>query len=124
MVQKPEIKETGPVLTDAAAEAIKDVRNDSTPTTWAALTYENNKSENLVVLATGTGGANELTAQLSNDKVAYAIIRKIEKIDNTEAVKFCYIRWVGEGIPVMKKAKIGATAGEVADFFRTFHVTP
>jgi len=108
---------------DNCKVALAAVRKDGDPTNWAAFTWENSNSFHLVVQATGTGGAEEIKAQLHDDKVVYVIVRKIEQIDNSEAVKFCYIRWLGENIPRMQRAKLGATAGLVNEFFLPYHVS-
>lgn len=48
---------------------------------------------------------------------------EIEQIDDSQVVKFCYVKWIGPGIPTMQKAKIGTHAGTVRDFFHPYHVT-
>jgi uncharacterized protein YihD (DUF1040 family) len=103
--------------------ALMDVRNDNTPTTWAAFIYPNPNTQVLKKLASGNGGASELEAQLRDDNVVYALIRKLEKIDETVAVKFCFVRWLGENIPRMQRAKLGAAASEVQQIFLPFHVS-
>jgi len=111
------------IFDDDCIATLQDVRNDNTPTTWAAFTYANPNSQKLVKLSTGTGGAIELEAVLKDDIVVYALIRKLENIDSTVAVKFCYVRWLGENIPRMQRAKLGATAATIQQFFLPYHVS-
>jgi len=108
---------------EAASATLAKVRKDNDPTQWASFTWESPNNFHLVLQASGNGGANEVVSHLLDDKVVYVIIRKIETIDQTEAVKFCYIRWLGENIPRMQRAKLGATAGRVNEFFHPYHVS-
>lgn len=87
------------------------------------MTYADPNSPNLVKLGSGTGGASELEAILRDDIVVYALIRKIEIIDQTEAVKFCYVRWLGENIPRMQRAKLGASSAAIQQLFSPYHVS-
>jgi hypothetical protein len=43
-------------------------------------------------------------------------VRKIDQIDESKTVKFCYIHWTGETIPRMLKARIGTHRGAIAEF--------
>jgi len=113
----------GPLFDDTCLSALADVRNDSTATTWCALVYADSNSQNLSVLGTGTGDVSELVKHLYDDKVVYFLVRKLEQIDNTSAVKFCYIRWLGEDIPRMQKAKLGATSSAIQQVFLPYHVS-
>jgi len=112
-----------PLFDDACVAAIADVRNDNTATTWVALTYADANAQTLVVQASGTGDTTELSGQLEDDKVVYALIRKQEQIDNTVAIKFCYVRWLGEKIPRMQRAKLGATSSAIQQLFSPYHVS-
>jgi len=115
--------EDGPLFDDSCLSALADVRNDNTPTTWCALTYSDSNSQQLNVLATGTGDVTELVQYLDDDKVVYFLVRKLEQIDNTAAIKFCYIRWLGENLPRMQKAKLGATSSAIQQVFLPYHVS-
>lgn len=91
--------------------------------TWCAVTYESSGSAFLIPHGSGSGNVSELVAQLDDAKVVYGIVRKIEQIDDSQVVKFCYIKWIGPNIPTMQKAKIGTHAGTARDFFHPCHVT-
>lgn len=47
------------------------------------------------------------------DIVAYGLLRITEKFDNSDTVKFIYIRWVGESIHRMLRARLGTHSGAV-----------
>jgi len=86
------------------------------------LSYENSQSNNIVLLAKGNGGVTELVEHLKDYVVAYGLVRKIEQIDDSKTVKFCFINWAGENTPRMLKARIGTHRGAVNEFFSPFHV--
>jgi hypothetical protein len=95
---------------------IRDVKGDHSPLTWCIIGYERPDSANLVVINAGEGdehNASDLASHLTDDLVAYCLIRKTEQIDNSLTAKFVYIRWIGPSIPRMQKAKLGTHAGDV-----------
>jgi len=104
-------------------ELIQSVRNDNDPTEWCLVTYSGPRSNILVTLGSGTGGAEAMAAQCQDDIVCYGLIRKTEQIDNSTTVKFAFITWKGPNIPVMQKAKLGTHSGVVAEIFHPYHVT-
>jgi len=106
-------------------DVIRDVKGDHSPLTWAVIGYERSDSANLIVVAAGEGEniTSDLAAYLTNDGVAYCIIRKTEQIDNSLTAKFVYIRWVGPSLPRMQKAKIGTQAGDVYKLFAPCHTS-
>lgn len=114
----------GPVdFADGLAAELADVRNDDTDTNWVLATYEDPNAPKIVLLAKGSGGIPEMRGHLNPQNVAYGLVRKNEKIDDSIAVKFAYIRWVGDKIPVMQKAKLGTHAGDVNAFFSPTHTS-
>jgi len=102
--------------------AIKDVRSDSTSTNWALVGYEGKKGNTLVLHGSGSGGLDELIALLDDDMVGYGIYRTTERFDETEAVKFVFVEWKGEGIDRMHKARLGTHSGTVKSLFSPFHI--
>jgi len=65
--------------------------------------YEGSK---IVVQATGSGGINELTANLAHDQAQYAYIRVDVEQDGSIRTKFVLISWVGESTSPLKKGKV------------------
>jgi len=101
--------------------AIDNVRSGNKD--WVLFGYEGGNSNTVILLGTGTGGMNELVNFLSDDIVVYGLIRKVEQIDDTQATKFAFIKFQGENIPRMLRARIGTHMGEITEFFSPFHVT-
>jgi hypothetical protein len=107
-------------------EVIRDVKGDHSPLTWCVISYERPESAQLIIVASGEGddhNASDLAAHLGDDTVAYCIIRKTEQIDNSMTAKFVYIRWVGNNVPRMQKAKLGPHAGDVYNLFAPCHTS-
>jgi len=105
---------------------IRDVKGNHSPLTWAVITYERSDSALLVVQAAGEGeegNVAECVSHLNDNNVAYCIIRKTEQIDNSLTAKFIYIRWIGNGIPRMQKAKLGTHAGDIYNLFAPCHTS-
>jgi len=114
----------GPVsFADGLRQQINVIRDASSGVNWVLVGYADPSKPGLVLLSKGNGGVAELASNLSTDNVAYGLVRKIERIDDTDAVKFCYIRWIGKDIPFMQRAKLGTHAGDIADFFHPFHTS-
>jgi len=105
--------------------AIRDVKGNHSGLSWVVITYEDSDSSLLVVRATGEGEDNAaaLAEHLSDDNVAYCLIRKTEQIDNSLTAKFVYIRWIGNNIPRMQKARLGTHAGDIYNLFAPTHTS-
>lgn len=102
--------------------AINDVRSDATPTNWMLITYEGPKSQKLVLSGSGSGGIDELASHLTPEMVGYGLVRRTDKIDDSETVKFGFILYIGDKVPIMQKARISVHTGGVKDFIGQFHV--
>ena len=75
-------------------EAIGEVRDDKCETTWVLAGYEGGNIKNaLVVVEKGSGDIGDLTDQLIDDQVMYALYRITDRIDDIDTVKFVYIYW-------------------------------
>jgi len=106
--------------------AIRDVKGNNSPLSWPVVGYERTDSAFLVVVAAGEGDENnvaELTNYLNDDSVSYCLIRKTEQIDSSLTAKFVYIRWIGNNIPRMLKAKLGTHAGDIYNAFAPCHTS-
>jgi len=106
---------------DEIINGIKAVRNDSDPTDWCLVTYSAPKSTVLKFHASGSGGLEELRGHLKDDVIMYGLIRTNEQIDDTVAIKFCFIDWRGENINRMQRANLGVHSGDVTNLFRPYH---
>jgi len=103
-------------------DAIADVRSDKTSTNWVLVSYQGQNSNDVALVGKGDGGVNELIDNLKDDIVAYGIVRVTEKFDNSVTVKFVFIKWIGENIHRMLKARLGTHSGAVKDVFSPYHV--
>jgi len=106
---------------DALRAAIKAVRADNDPTDWMLMGYEGS-SNSLKLVATGQGDLDELITHLKDDQILYGLYRTTDTIDNTVAVKFVMIVWVGESVPIIRKARITTHKGDVTSFMGQYHV--
>lgn len=111
--------------------AIAEVRDDRKSTNWVLLSYEGENSNNVVLLGRGEGGPNELIDHLHDDIhtkfvfnslssfdrianiVGYGIVRLAEKFDDSDTVKFVFIKWIGEKIHRMLRARLGTHSGAI-----------
>lgn len=59
---------------------------------------------------------------LKDDVVMYGLIRMVETIDSTEAIKFCFVDWRGDNINRMQRANLGIHSGAVQQLFHPYHV--
>jgi hypothetical protein len=106
---------------DALRAAIKAVRADNDATDWMLMGYEGN-TNTLKLVATGQGDLDELITHLKADQIYYGLYRTTDTIDNTVAVKFVMIVWVGESVPIIRKARITTHKGDVTTFLGQHHV--
>jgi hypothetical protein len=106
---------------DALRAGIKAVIADNDPTDWMLMGYEGS-SNALKLVATGQGDLDELITHLKDDQILYGLYRTTDTIDNTVAVKFVLIVWVGEKVPIIRKARITTHKGDVTSFFGQYHV--
>jgi len=106
---------------DSLRTAIKAVRADNDPTDWMLMGYEGS-SNTLKLVATGNGDLDELITHLKDDQILYGLYRTTDTIDNTVAIKFVLIVWVGEKVPIIRKARITTHKGDVTNFLGQYHV--
>ena len=57
----------------------------------------------------------------AQDNIYYGLVRTTETIDQTEAVKFVFISFLGEKVAPMRKAKISTLKGTITEAFAPFH---
>lgn len=106
------------------ADALTDIREDSSPSNWLLAGYEGGNPKNeLVVLGSGTGGLAEMKEALQNDLVLYGLLRVSDQVDDITTTKFVYIMWVGEKVKPMTKAKVATHKGSLEEMFKPAHVT-
>jgi len=106
---------------EAIQNAIKAVRANNDETDWMLMGYEGNSNQ-LKFIAKGSGDLDELITHLKDDQIMYGLYRTTDTIDNTVAVKFVMIVWVGENVPIIRKARITTHKGDVTTCLGQFHV--
>jgi len=106
---------------DAIKAAIKSVRSNNDETDWLLLGYEGNTTK-IHLVAHGSHGLDELISHLKLDQVYYGLFRTTDTVDNTIAIKFVFIIWVGEEVQFSRKARITTHKGEVTSFIGQYHV--
>jgi hypothetical protein len=102
--------------------AIAEVRDDRKSTNWALLSYQGENTNNVALLGKGEGGVNELIDQLQDDIVGYGLVRLVERRDDSDTIKFVYVRWTGEGIHRMLRARLGTHSGAIKEIVSPYHV--
>jgi len=70
----------------------------------------------------GTGGIEELATKLQPNQIGYGLVRKVDRIDDSETVKFAFILYIGEKVGTMQKGRTSVHTGAVKSFFGNFHV--
>ena len=95
-------------------EAYLDVRSDKSDTNWLLLDYETDRSDKVVLTATGTGGLNELKEHLEDSRASYAYVRVSYSNDKESTrEKFILVSWIGEYCKPMRKAKISVQLADI-----------
>lgn len=107
----------------AFKEAMSEVRSDAFATNWMLAAHWEGNPNAVYFKAKGTGGANEMIAELEDSEVMYGLVRLEELVDNylSKTVKFVYVHWVGESVPFTKKGKFGVVHGSVERHFQPSH---
>ncbi|GAA5842561.1 hypothetical protein JCM9279_003619 [Rhodotorula babjevae] len=105
-------------MADVSAPEIKDaydaVRNDKDPKTWLLLDYAGDRSDKLVLTATGDGDLAELKTHLKESSASFAYLR-VKYANDVESTreKFILITWIGQDVRVLRKAKLSVHAADV-----------
>jgi len=106
---------------DEIRSAIKQVRANNDDHDWALLGYEGNTNK-IKLVGKGVSGLDELISHLKDDQINYGLYRTTDTIDNTVAVKFVLIIWIGDKVAIMRKAKIATHKGDITGFVGQYHV--
>jgi hypothetical protein len=102
-------------------QAIRNVRDNKHDNDWMLMGYEGNTNK-VVLVGSGDQGLEQLISHLEDDKILYGFYRTTDTVDNTVAVKFVFIIWVGEKVPIIRKARITTHKGEITAFVGQYHV--
>jgi len=104
---------------DAIHAAYEDVRNDSTPTTWAILSYDGNT---IVLNATGDDFA-DFQSRFSDEERLFGFVRVTtgeEPAFKSARAKFVLVTWIGADVSALKRAKVSTDKTLVKNVIKNF----
>ena len=104
---------------EAQKAAVAQVRNDDDVVDWCLFGYES--KDTLRLVGKGEGGCDALMAAVQDGEAMYGLFRVTEVVDKSTTVKFCFMVWQPEDVPVMRKALLSTHKGVVTTAFRPFH---
>ena len=96
-----------------------EVRDDTNDTDWCLFGYETKKTLSLV--GKGTGGCDAMMEAVAGGKAMYGLFRVTEQVDASTTVKFCFMVWQPQDVPVMMRGLLTTHKGVVTTAFRPFH---
>jgi len=112
LVANPEIK-----------ESYDKIRDDKDPMNWVLLEYIDDKTDELKVSASGTGGIKEFISNCKQDQAGFGFIRVNASNDPlSQRTKFVFVTWCGSKVKVMRKAKLSIHISQVKTIFKSFAV--
>eukprot|EP00004_Rigifila_ramosa_P007970 TRINITY_DN19159_c0_g1_i1.p1 TRINITY_DN19159_c0_g1~~TRINITY_DN19159_c0_g1_i1.p1 ORF type:complete len:335 (-),score=99.72 TRINITY_DN19159_c0_g1_i1:86-1045(-) len=103
--------------------AINDVRNSATSTNWVVFGYVKGSKDQIELVGSGSGGLPEMASKIMDDGVFYGLYRMVDRIDDSDTVKYATFYWIGDSTPIMHKARVGTHKGEVESFLGQSHVS-
>lgn len=109
----------------AVAAAIADVRDDSTPTEWALISYQegSTKYDTLALVGSGEGGVDALRDAMSDaGRYFYGIFRTTYTVDESEVVRFGFVRVLSERVSPMQRGRIATHIGFIKTLIGQYHV--
>lgn len=126
---EPEPEPAAEVSYDAPAgdydpdSAWAEISKDGNAINWYAVVFDGKALE---FDRAGTGGLSDLSAWLAeqSDKILFCLLR-VNPGDSSGSsrAKFVFIRFIGKGVGVMKKAKAGTVGGKVDEMFPVKHIS-
>lgn len=99
----------------AIMEAWNKVADAKGSINWMVLYYTDG-TKKIGVKASGTGGLSELAKVFEDDQVMFGFLRigaEDRKAVTSTRCKSAMITWIGEGVGIMKKAKVGPQREEI-----------
>ncbi|XP_059148978.1 uncharacterized protein LOC131936091 isoform X2 [Physella acuta] len=105
----------------AFTAAILDVRNDSNDTNYVICGHIEGNPNKIGVLYVGTD-VNEIGSKMDSSEAMYGLARYETKFDLSTTVKFVYIHWIGDSLPVAKKGRYGVVHGSIESKFSPYHL--
>ncbi|GCA62474.1 hypothetical protein KIPB_003784, partial [Kipferlia bialata] len=85
-------------------EQLQEVRNGLL--SWVALSYEGRSRDTIKVIGTGRNDVDEFTHLFEEEKAVYVLFRTLAGDAESHRVKFVFILWRGDSIPMMQRAML------------------
>ncbi|XP_065186753.1 coactosin-like protein [Sycon ciliatum] len=102
---------------ESISEAYHDVRDDNTPSVWAAIEYHDDGS--LACKRSGNDYA-EAIALCEEANRLYLFVRIETGDELSRRAKFALITWIGERVSPLKKAKMSTDKASVKEVVQNF----
>lgn len=110
-------------LTDPAiAQTWEELRRDDSEKNWLLVGYDENQKDTLKLVASGSGGMNELKQHLDANQVLYGVFRVVGVDQDSRRTKFVFVTFIGSGLSPLKRARTSTHKSALTQFFNGFHV--
>ncbi|CAN0330488.1 unnamed protein product [Ectocarpus sp. 12 AP-2014] len=124
LLARNHVHSKAPVIGEALQAAIANVRSDTAREDWVLCGFDG--GEDIRLIGTGVGGVEALKASIVKWDVCYGLVRCSHTLEQagyvqTDFVKFVWVYWRPDNIPVMRKMKIGVNEGEMKSMFAPYH---
>ncbi|CAM9132815.1 unnamed protein product [Hapterophycus canaliculatus] len=113
-----------PAIEGALQDAIANVRSDSAREDWVLCGFKG--GDDIQLIGTGVGGIEALKLNIVQWDVCYGLVRCTHTLEQagyvqTDFIKFVWVYWRPDNIPVIRKMKIGVNEGEMKSLFAPYH---
>eukprot|EP01132_Coremiostelium_polycephalum_P005357 gene5357-6683_t len=102
-------------------DAIQNVHTSNSTQNWILVGYDGSP-DRIKLISTGTGGVTELTQQLNDESMLYAIVRVVDVVDNIPTDRYAYITWIGDNVKGIDKARFGTNKSSVTKLLGHYNV--
>ncbi|CBN75266.1 actin binding protein [Ectocarpus siliculosus] len=124
LVARNHVHRKAPVIGEALQAAIANVRSDTAREDWVLCGFDG--GGDIRLFGTGVGGVEALKASIVEWDVCYGLVRcsyTLEQAGDVQTgfVKFVWVYWRPDNIPVIRKMKIGVNEGEMKSVFAPYH---
>eukprot|EP00752_Nemacystus_decipiens_P005881 g5315.t1 len=123
-VARNHVHSKAPAIEDALQVAIANVRSDTAREDWVLCGFQG--GDDIRLIGTGVGGVEALKQSIVRWDVCYGLVRCTHTLEQagyvqTDFIKFVWVYWRPDNIPVMRKMKIGVNEGEMKSLFAPYH---
>jgi hypothetical protein len=102
------------------SDAWQTVKSNDGDLNWILLSYSDKAA--LKLFGKGTGGFDEMVAQLSDEEILYGVVKVFGVDEDSKRTKFIQVTWVGPGVKPMARAKVSTHKSTVINFFSGTHL--